>query len=91
MSTQRKKRSLKFPKEVPKKEAHFMRFTEDSRGLAVLSAEPDAFLIIFYFDKADTIIVGRVSNGNQIGLSADVIACNLSDSGLVGVAGGVIG
>lgn len=64
-----------------------MRFTEDSRGLAVLSAEPDAFLIIFYFDKADTIIVGRVSNGNQIGLSADVIASNLSDSGLVGVAG----
>lgn len=64
-----------------------MRFTEDSRGLAVLSEEPDAFLTIFYFDKADTIIVGRVSNGNQTGLTANVIACNLSDSGLVGVAG----
>lgn len=64
-----------------------MRFTEDSRGLAILSKEPDAFLTIFYFDKSETIIVGRVSNGNQTGLTADVIACNLSDTGLVAVAG----
>lgn len=66
---------------------HYLRFTEDSRGLAVLSKEPDAFLTIFYFDKAETKIVGRVSNGNQTGLTADVIACNLSDTGLVAVAG----
>lgn len=64
-----------------------MRFTEDSRGLAILSKEPDAFLTIFYFDKSETIIVGRVSNGNQPGLTADLIACNLSDTGLVAVAG----
>lgn len=64
-----------------------MRFTEDSRGLAILSKEPNAFLTIFYFDKSETIIVGRVSNGNQIGLTADMIACNLSDTGLVAVAG----
>lgn len=31
--------------------------------------------------------MGRVSNGNQKGLTADVIACNLSDSGLVAVGG----
>lgn len=64
-----------------------MRFTEDSRGIAVLSKEPNAFLTIFYFDKSETIIVGRVSNGNQPGLTADMIACNLSDTGLVAVAG----
>lgn len=64
-----------------------MRFTEDSRGLAILSKEPNAFLTIFYFDKSETIIVGRVSNGNQTGLTADTIACNLSDTGLVAVAG----
>lgn len=64
-----------------------MRFTEDSRGLAILSKEPNAFLTIFYFDKSETIIVGRVSNGNQTGLTADMIACNMSDTGLVAVAG----
>lgn len=78
---------MKMPNEVPTKDVAFMRFTEDSRGLAILSKEPDAFLTIFYFDKSETIIVGRVSNGNQPGLTADVIACNLSDTGLVAVAG----
>lgn len=64
-----------------------MEFTQDSNGLAILSKEPDAFLTIFYFDKSETIIMGRVSNGNQKGLTADVIACNLGDSGLVAVGG----
>lgn len=78
---------MKLPNEVPTKDVSFMRFTEDSRGLAILSKEPDAFLTIFYFDKSETIIVGRVSNGNQTGLTADVIACNPIDTGLVAVAG----
>lgn len=78
---------MKLPNEVPNKDVAFMRFTEDSRGLAILSKEPDAFLTIFYFDKSETIIVGRVSNGNQTGLTADVIACNITDTGLVAVAG----
>lgn len=64
-----------------------MQFTQDSNGLAVLTKEPDAFLVIFYFDKSETIIMGRVSNGNQKGLTADVIACNLGDNGLVAVGG----
>lgn len=78
---------MKLPNEVPTKDVEFMRFTEDSRGLAILSKEPDAFLTIFYFDKSETIIVGRVSNGNQTGLTADLIACNPIDTGLVAVAG----
>lgn len=78
---------MKLPNEVPTQDVSFLKFTEDSRGLAVLSKEPHAFLTIFYFDKSETIIVGRVSNGNQPGLTADVIACNLSDTGLVAVAG----
>lgn len=72
---------------MPNQDVEFLRFTEDSRGLAVLSKEPDAFLTIFYFDKSETVIVGRVSNGNQKGLTADVIACNLNDTGLVAVGG----
>lgn len=83
----KKKKSMKLPNEVPTKDVSFMRFTEDSRGLAILSKEPDAFLVIFYFDKSETVIVGRVSNGNQPGLTADVIACNITDTGLVAVAG----
>lgn len=83
----KKKKTMKLPNEVPTKDVSFMRFTEDSRGLAILSKEPDAFLTIFYFDKSETIIVGRVSNGNQTGLTADVIACNPIDTGLVAVAG----
>lgn len=83
----KKKKTLKFPKDVPTQNVESLRFTEDSRGLAVLSREPDAFLIIFYFDKSETIIFGRVSNGNQPGMTTDVLACNLNDSGLVAVGG----
>lgn len=85
--TLKKKKSFKLPKEVPTPNVESLRFTEDSRGLAALSKEPDAFLTIFYFDKSETVIVGRVSNGNQQGLSTDVIACNLNDAGLVAVGG----
>lgn len=87
VATLAKKRELHLPKEVPSREAAVMEFTQDSRGLAVLSKEPDAFLTIFYFDKSQNIIVGRVSNGYQKGLTAHVIACNLSDTGLVAVGG----
>lgn len=87
MATLAKKKTLKLPKEVPTREAAVMEFTQDSRGLAVLSKEPDAFLTIFYFDKSQNVIVGRVSNGYQKGLTAHVIACNLNDTGLVAVGG----
>lgn len=87
MATLTKKKSFKLPKEVPSKEAEIMEFTQDSRGLAVLSKEPDAFLTIFYFDKSQSVIVGRVSNGYQKGLTASVISCNLNDTGLVAVGG----
>lgn len=64
-----------------------MVFIYDSKGVAVLSEEPDAFLTIFYFDKSETIICGRVSNGNQKGLTANYLSCNLNDTGLVAVGG----
>lgn len=87
MSSLKRKRALILPKDVPTQNVESLRFTEDSRGLAVLSKEPDAFLTIFYFDKSETIIVGRVSNGNQPGLTTDVLACNSNDTGLVAVGG----
>lgn len=87
LTTLRRKKILKFPKEVPVQRPECLEFTRDSNGLTVLSKEPDAFLTIFYFDKTDTVIVGRVSNSYQKGLTADVIATNLSDNGLVVVGG----
>lgn len=83
----KKRRTLVLPQEVPVQEPSSVVFTQDSKGLAVLSKEPDAFLTIFYFDKLDTIILGRVSNASQKGLSAEHISCNLNDSGLVAVCG----
>lgn len=87
MGTLKKKKTLYFPTEIPTPAAECMAFTYDSKGIAVLSQEPDAFLIIFYFDKSETIVVGRVSNSSQKALSAKYISCNLSDNGLVAVGG----
>lgn len=44
-------------------------------------------MTIFFFDKAETVIMGRVSNSGQKTLSAIHLACNLSDTGLVAVGG----
>jgi len=63
-----------------------MAFTFDSKGLAALSKEPDAFLTIFYFDKNETVITGRASHINQRGRTK-IISCNPNDTGLVAIAG----
>lgn len=64
-----------------------MVFTQDSKGLAVLSKEPDAFLTVFCFDKLQTIFMSRVSNASQKELTAEQLSCNLNDPGLVAVGG----
>lgn len=87
MATLKRRKSLFFPPEVPTPQAECMSFTYDSKGIAVLSKEPDAFLTIFYFDKSETVVVGRVSNSSQKTLNAKYISCNLSDNGLVAVGG----
>lgn len=87
MATLKKRKTLNFPDEIPTKSVESMSFTYDSKGIAVLSREPDAFLTIFYFDKSDTVVVGRVSNSGQRSLVAKHISCNLSDSGMVAVCG----
>lgn len=73
--------------EIPTPESESICFTCDSKGIAVLSKEPDAFMTIFFFDKAETIVMGRVSNSGQKTLSAIHLACNLSDTGLIAVGG----
>lgn len=87
MSTLKKKKTLYLPNDVPIPEVEELNFTYDSKGIAVLSKEPDAFLTIFFFDKAETVVMGRASNSNHKNLTTAHISCNLSDTGLVAVGG----
>lgn len=87
MSTMKKKKTLYLPNEVPHPEVEQLAFTYDSKAVAVLSKEPDAFLTIFFFDKAETIVMNRASNSNHKNLTSLHISCNLSDTGMVAVGG----
>ncbi|XP_037045778.1 cilia- and flagella-associated protein 57 [Bradysia coprophila] len=87
MSTVKKKKTLYLPNDVPHPEVEQLAFTYDSKGIAVLSKEPDAFLTIFFLDKAETVVMGRASNSNHKNLTSLHISCNLSDTGMVAVGG----
>jgi cilia- and flagella-associated protein 57 len=63
-----------------------MCFTYDSKAIAFLTKEPDSFLCIFMFDKAESVFIGRASNSNQVG-RAEFLACNPSDSAIVAIGG----
>lgn len=87
MVTLKRRKTLHFPTDVTTPVAESLAFNHDSKGIAVLSHEPDAFLTVFYFDKAETVISGRVASGNQKNMLARFVSCNLSDTGLVAVCG----
>ena len=57
--TLKKKKTLQLPPDCPNTQIGNIQFTFDSRGMAVLSKEPDAFLSIFSFDRAESLIIGR--------------------------------
>lgn len=80
-------KTLHFPADVPTPEAESLAFNYDSKGISVLSREPNAFLTIFYFDKAETVVCGRVSIGTKTLPVARHVSGNLSDTGLVVVTG----
>ncbi|XP_055598286.1 cilia- and flagella-associated protein 57-like [Uranotaenia lowii] len=86
VSTLRKRKTLQLPPDCPCTLIGNICFTFDSRGVAVLSVEPDAFLSIFSFDKNESLIIGRASNSSQQG-QATYLACNPSDSTIVAVGG----
>lgn len=87
MTTLKRRKTLHFPEEVPTPQPQALAFTNDSKAIAVLTKEPDAFLIIFYFDKAETIVQGRVNAGSNNQVVPKYISCNSSDAGLVVVGG----
>uniref|UniRef100_A0A6E8VUB9 Uncharacterized protein n=1 Tax=Anopheles coluzzii TaxID=1518534 RepID=A0A6E8VUB9_ANOCL len=86
IDTLRKRKTLQLPADCPNTQIGNICFTHDSRGVAVLSVEPDAFLSIFSFDKNDSLIIGRASNSSQQG-QAVYLSCNPNDATIVAVGG----
>ncbi|XP_035915826.1 cilia- and flagella-associated protein 57 [Anopheles stephensi] len=86
IETLRKRKTLQLPADCPNTQIGNICFTHDSRGVAVLSVEPDAFLSIFSFDKNDSLIIGRASNSSQQG-QAVYLSCNPNDATIVAVGG----
>ncbi|GAB0089612.1 cilia- and flagella-associated protein 57 [Sergentomyia squamirostris] len=87
IATFKKRRSINFPNEIATKEVASMSFTNDSKGFAILSREPDSQLILMFFDKNESTVIGRVSHStHQLGV-ARYISCNLSDNGMVAIGG----
>lgn len=77
---------MTLPIECPVQAVGNMCFINDSKGIAVLSQEPDAFITIYTFDKNDSMVTGRASNKNYPG-RATVIQCNPGDTSIVVVGG----
>lgn len=86
LETLKKVKTLNLPPECPVQGVGCMCFTNDSKGMAVLSQEPDAFIIVYAFDKNDTIVTGKASNKNYPG-RATLLQCNPGDISIVAVAG----
>lgn len=86
METLKKVKSLNLPPECPVNSVGNMCFTFDSKGIAVLSKEPDAYINIYTFDKNDTVVTGRASNRNLQG-RATLLACNPGDVSIIAVGG----
>lgn len=82
----KKVRSLNLPIECPVQSVGNMCFTSDSKGIAVLSQEPDTFITIYTFDKNETMVTGRASNKNYPG-RATLLQCNPGDISIVTVGG----
>lgn len=70
----------------PVNEPAAISFTHDSRNVAILSKEPDAFLSIFSIDRDESVFMGRASNSSMPG-KAYFISCNPGDTAITAVGG----
>lgn len=66
--TLKKRKHLQLPDGNEGRRITVMAFTQDSRGLFVLTNFPEEQLILFLFDKSSSVIQGRAANPNQRGL-----------------------
>lgn len=86
LATFKKKNSVSFPADVPTKEVAAMSFTNDAHGLAILTKEPDAYILLVFFDKHQQIL-GRISHSTHQLAIARSIACSPIDTGMVAIGG----
>lgn len=86
LETLKKIKTLTLAQECPVQGVGNMCFTSDSKGMAILSQEPDAFITIYTFDKHDTFVTGKASNKNYPG-RATLLQCNPGDISIVAVGG----
>lgn len=83
----KKVKTLQLAPEFPVQKICTMCFTCDSKGMAVMSHEPDAFVTIYSFnEKTDTMVTGRASNKNYPG-RATLLKCNPNDIAIITVGG----
>lgn len=85
LATYKKRYSVPFPADIPTKAVEAMSFTNDGKGLAILTKEPDAYILLVFFGKHQ--IFGRVSHSTHQLAVAKCIACSPIDSGMVAVGG----
>lgn len=86
LATLKKRNSVQFPPDIPTKRVAAMSFTNDaSPGLAILTKEPDAYILLVFFDKNQ--VMGRVSHSTHQLAIARCIACSPIDAGMVAIGG----
>lgn len=85
LATLKKRNSVQFPADIPTKKVAAMSFTNDAYGLAILTKEPDAYILLVYFDKNQ--VMGRVSHSTHQLAIARCIACSPIDTGMVAIGG----
>lgn len=84
--TLKKRRTLELPEACKKATVQQMVFTADSKALAFLTKHPDDMVYMLLLDKSCTVYEGRTCPPNARA-SADCIACNPHDTGLIAIAG----
>lgn len=64
-----------------------MSFTFDSKGVAILTKEPDSYILLMFFDSNQTQVLGRVSHSSHQLTVARCLSCSLVDPGLIAIGG----
>lgn len=85
-------RTLNLPDDISNAKPTGINFIRDSSGLVCRCQFPDLYVVIYYFDKKNTIIWNRICRleKDRPEISC-ILACNLKDVSLYAVSGKLIG
>lgn len=84
LGTYKRKSTFNFPQEIPTKSVAAMSFTVASPGLAILTKEPDSYILLV---QRSQVVMGRVSHSTHHMTVARCIACSPVDFGTVAIGG----